>query len=166
MQQLLSKIETKFKKTHPQSAFDYTFIDNQMQSLYQSEQRSAKVTMLFSLLAIIIASLGLFGLAAHTAEQRTKEIGVRKVLGATVTSIVTLLARDFVKLVFIAIIISIPFGYWLMNSWLQSFAYRVNINPWMFALAGTIALFIAIATVSIQSIKSAIANPIKSLRTE
>ncbi len=165
-QQLISKIETIFKKTNSQVAFDYTFLDKQMQSLYQSEHRSANVTMLFSLLAIIIASLGLFGLAAHTAEQRTKEIGVRKVLGATVTSIVTLLSRDFVKLVFVAIIISIPFAYWLMNNWLQGFAYRININVWMFATAGLFAMVIAIVTVSFQAIKSALANPIKSLRTE
>ena len=117
-------------------------------------------------MAILISCLGLFGLAAFSAEQRRKEIGVRKVLGASVTSVVQLLSKEFIKLVAISIIIATPVSWWLMNKWLQSFSYRVNISWWMFALAGFIAIGIALLTVSFQAIKAAVANPVKSLRTE
>ncbi|WP_333483070.1 ABC transporter permease [Spirosoma telluris] len=117
-------------------------------------------------MAIFIACLGLFGLAAFTAEQRTKEIGVRKVLGASVASIVTLLSKDFVKLVLIAIVISSPIAWYVMNQWLQGFAYKTDISWWVFALAGLLAVGIALLTVSVQSIKAALMNPMKSLRSE
>ncbi|WP_332368535.1 ABC transporter permease [Spirosoma telluris] len=121
---------------------------------------------LFACMAIFIACLGLFGLAAFTAEQRTKEIGVRKVLGASVASIVTLLSKDFVKLVLIAIVISSPIAWYVMNQWLQGFAYKTDISWWVFALAGLLAVGIALLTVSVQSIKAALMNPMKSLRSE
>ncbi len=114
----------------------------------------------------MIACLGLFGLVAFTAEQRTKEIGIRKVLGASVSGVTTLLVKDFLKLVLLAFILASPVAYWAMNKWLQGFAYRINISWWVFVIAGLSALFIALTTVSIQAIKAAIANPVKSLRTE
>ena len=117
-------------------------------------------------MAILISCLGLFGLAAFSAEQRKKEIGVRKVLGASVSGVVALLSKDFLKLVGISILIATPVAWWAMNKWLQGFAYRVNISWWVFVIAGVLALLIALITVSFQSIKAAIANPVKSLRSE
>ena len=134
--------------------------------MYRSEQRIGKVALAFSILAILIACLGLFGLASFMAEQRTKELGVRKVLGASMNSLFTLLSKDFVRLVLIAFVITVPLSWYLMNRWLQDFAYRIEIKWWMFALAGLVALCIALLTVSSQAIKAALANPIKSLRTE
>ena len=125
-----------------------------------------KVALSFAILAIFIACLGLFGLAAYMAEQRTKEIGVRKVLGATVAHIVSMLSTDFLRLIFISAVIAFPLAWWFMNQWLQDFVYRVDIGWWVFAAAAGIALFIALATVSFQAIKAALANPVKSLRTE
>jgi putative ABC transport system permease protein len=124
------------------------------------------VISIFATLAIIIACIGLFGLSIYTAKQRTKEIGIRKVLGASVTGVVRLLSKDFIKLVGIAILIASPIAWWAANRWLQDFAYRINIGWWVFVSAGVIALLIAMFTVSFQAIKAAIANPVKSLRTE
>lgn len=124
------------------------------------------ILSIFSGLTIFVACLGLFGLATFTAEQRTKEIGVRKVLGASVSQIVTLLSKEFLKLVMIACGFAFPIGYWLMNKWLQDFAYRIEISAWIFVLAGILALFIALLTISYQAIKAALANPVTSLRTE
>lgn len=118
------------------------------------------------MLAIVIACLGLFGLATFLAEQRTKEIGIRKVLGATVNNVLTLLSKDFLKLVLIAFVVAAPVAWWGMNKWLQDFTYRTDISWWVFALAGVAALLIALITVSFQAIKAALANPVKSLRTE
>jgi putative ABC transport system permease protein len=122
--------------------------------------------MTFSILAILIACLGLFGLVTYAAEQRTKEIGIRKVLGATVSNIVAMLSKDFLKLVMIAALIAFPVAWWAMNKWLQNFAYRINISWWIFIMAGVVALLIALITVSLKAIKAAIANPVKNLRTE
>jgi putative ABC transport system permease protein len=119
-----------------------------------------------AVIAILIACLGLFGLATYTAEQRVKEIGVRKVLGATISNIITMLSKDFMILVLIASALAIPLAWWAMNRWLQDFAYRINIGWWIFIAAGVIALLIALITVSSQAIKAALANPVKSLRTE
>ena len=121
---------------------------------------------LFAILGIFISSLGLYGLSAFMAEQRSKEIGIRKVLGATISNITALLSFDFVKLVLVAIVIASPVAWWAMNKWLQAFAYRIHISWWMFAIAGLVAIFIALMAVSFQAIKAAIANPVKSLRTE
>src|SRR5678815_5594038 len=141
-------------------------MDEQLNKFYQSDQRLLKVISIFATLAIIIACIGLFGLSIYTARQRTKEIGIRKVLGASVTGVVGLLSKEFVKLVSIAILIASPIAWWAANKWLEEFAYRINIGWWIFALAGVIALLIAIFTVSFQAVKAAIANPVKSLRTE
>ncbi|MBK7428908.1 MAG: FtsX-like permease family protein [Saprospiraceae bacterium] len=164
--ELLSQLESTFKKSLPQSAFVYEFVSQQIDNLYAAEKRTAKVVLLFSVLAILVACLGLFGLAAFTSEQRRKEIGIRKVLGASVGGLVQLLSIDFVRLVFIAILISVPLSWWLMNSWLENYAYKIELSWWYFAFAGLITLLIAIQTVSLQAIRAAISNPVKSLRTE
>ncbi|MVM38721.1 FtsX-like permease family protein [Spirosoma sp. HMF3257] len=162
----MRQLEGVFQKDMSDSAFEFTFLDDFLNTLYRSEQRTAQVVFVFSALAILIACLGLFGLAAFTAEQRTKEIGVRKVLGASVFSIVGLLSKDFLKLVFVAILIASPLAWYGMNQWLQDFAYKIDIEWWMFALAGLLAVGVALLTVSFQSIKAALMNPVKSLRSE
>ena len=164
--QLLAQIQDIYKTDLPNTAFDYQFLDAHIQNLYTSEQHTANTATVFSLLAIFIACLGLFGLAAFTAEQRTKEIGIRKVLGASVSMIAELLTRDFLKLIFLSILIASPIAWWLMNNWLQGFVYRIQIGWWAFGIAGLISVFIALLTISFQAIKAARANPVKSLRTE
>ncbi|MEO7119873.1 MAG: FtsX-like permease family protein, partial [Ginsengibacter sp.] len=162
----MEKFESSFKKAIPNTAFDYTFLDQYLNTLYASEQRMSLVTLIFSILAIIVACMGLFGLAAYTAEQRTKEIGVRKVLGASVSNITFLLSKDFLKLVIISIVIAAPVAWYIMSNWLRDFAYRINISWWIIVVAGFIAVIIALVTVSFQSIKAALANPVESLRSE
>ena len=148
---------------HP---FDYEFMDEQFNNLYTTEQRTGNIFIVFAILAILIACLGLFGLVTYAAEQRTKEIGIRKVLGASIPGIVTMIAKDFLKLVFIASVLAFPIAWWAMHKWLQDFAYRVGISWWVFVIAGLAAVSIALITVSFQAIKAAVANPVKSLRTE
>lgn len=162
----LSIIEKYWKKFAPNTPFDYSFLDSDLDALYRSEKRMGTIFILFTSLSIFVACLGLFGLAAFMAERRTKEIGVRKVLGASVTGVVGLLSKDFVKLVLISALIAFPVAWWAMNKWLQDFAYRIHIEWWMFLAAGLTALFIALITVSFQAIKAAIVNPVRSLRTE
>jgi putative ABC transport system permease protein len=163
---LVSQVENKWKTMAPGMPFSYRFLDESFNDMYRSEQRVGKIVLVFSVLAILIACLGLFGLATFIAEQRTKEIGIRKVLGASVTGIVQLLSKDFVKLVLIAFIIAAPVGWYFMHRWLQDFVYRINVSWWIFLLAAGLAIFIALATVSFQAIKTALMNPVKSLRTE
>ncbi|HET6994154.1 MAG TPA: FtsX-like permease family protein, partial [Chitinophagaceae bacterium] len=162
----LSTMETAWKKYFPETPVDYTFLDDNYAKLYQSEQRQATIFTLFACIAIFIACLGLFGLSAFAISQRIKEIGIRKVLGANVQGIVGLLSRDFLILVGIASLMAFPIAWFAMNSWLKDFAYRINIQWWVFIAAGIIAALIAFATVSFQAIKAAVANPVKSLRTE
>lgn len=164
--QLVQQLQNIFKDDLPNTAFDYQFLDKQVQNLYAAEQQTAKIVAVFSLLAIVIACLGLFGLAAFTAERRTKEIGIRKVLGATVTDVSAMLSKDFVKLVLISIIIGFPVAWWAMSKWLQGFAYRIDISWWVFVVAALSALMIALITVSFQAVKAAVANPVNSLRSE
>ena len=163
---LVNKIEAKWKSMAPGMPFSYRFLDDSFFEMYKDEQRVGKIALIFSILAILIACLGLFGLATFIAEQRTKEIGIRKVLGASVRGIVQLLSKDFVRLVLISFVIAAPFAWWAMNTWLQDFAYRVEISWWIFVVAGSIAIFIALATISFQAIRAAITNPMKNLRTE
>ncbi len=163
---LVKNIESSFKKWAPGMPFSYQFLDESFDAMYREEQRVGNVALTFSLLAIFIACLGLFGLTTFIAERRTKEIGIRKVLGANVSGIMTMLSKDFVKLVAIAALIAFPFGYYLMNNWLHDYENRISLQWWMFAFAGGVTIIIALLTVSIQAIKSALANPIKSLRTE
>ena len=166
MPSVLAHIETTWKKFLPDTPFDYTFLDERFADLYKSEQRQQSIFTLFSCIAIFIACLGLFGLSAFTITQRVKEIGIRKVLGASVGNIVNLISKEFLLLVIIASLIAFPIAWYAMSSWLQDFAYRVNIAWWVFIFSGIIALLIAFATISFQAIKAAIANPVKSLRTE
>jgi putative ABC transport system permease protein len=134
--------------------------------MYRTEQRTSRLFNYFSGIAIFIACLGLFGLAAYSAEQRVREIGIRKVLGASVSSLVTLLSQEFVVLVTVSFLLAVPLGWYLMEGWLSDFAYRIRLRWWIFALAGGLALLIALLTVSFQSVKAALANPVKSLRSE
>lgn len=163
---LLAQLESKWKALAPTGNFQYSFMDADFDAIYRNEQRMGQIFLLFTTLAISIACLGLFGLSAYAAEQRNKEIGIRKVLGASVQSITTLLSKDFIKLVFLAILIASPIAWYATHQWLQDFAYRIDIAWWMFAVAGLGAIFIALLTISFQAVKAAVANPIKSLRTE
>jgi putative ABC transport system permease protein len=165
-QVLLKKIEAIWQKDLPAVPFEYAFLDNEVQKQYETEITLSRIINSFTLMAIVISCLGLFGLAAFSAEQRKKEIGVRKVLGASVFNLTTLLSSDFLKLVAVAILIATPVAWWAMSKWLQAFVYRIDVSWWMFALAGLIAGLIALVTVSFQSIRAALANPTKSLRTE
>ena len=162
----LQFLESKWRTIIADRPFSYEFMDEEFNKLYTSEIRTGRVFSVFAFLSIFLACLGLFGLSAYTTAQRTKEIGVRKVLGASVFSIVGLLARDFLKLVSVAIVVASPVAWYAMNSWLQEFAYRIDIDGWVFALAGLLAVGIALVTVSFQSIKAALMNPVKSLRSE
>jgi putative ABC transport system permease protein len=164
--QALADIGTAWKEIVPGVPLEYTFLDADLQKLYVQENTLQKISNSFTLLAIIISCLGLFGLAMFTAQQRIKEIGVRKVLGASVGGIISMLSKDFLKLVFVAIVIACPIAWWLMTKWLEDFAYKTAISWWIFGLAGVLALLIAAVTVSFQAIKAAVANPVKSLRTE
>ncbi|HZF63209.1 MAG TPA: ABC transporter permease [Chitinophagaceae bacterium] len=163
---LLQQIETAWHKYLPDTPFEYAFLDEEVKKQYETEMTLSRIINAFTLIAIFISCLGLFGLAAFSAEQRTKEIGVRKVLGASVANLAALLSKDFLKLVVIAFVIAIPVAWWALHNWLLEFNYRIAIEWWMFALAGFIAGLIALFTVSSQAIKAALSNPIKSLRTE
>ncbi|MGN6530322.1 MAG: ABC transporter permease, partial [Ginsengibacter sp.] len=162
----LAQIESTWKKFLPEIPYQYNFLDDNYSKLYESERRQGSIFTVFSCIAIFIACLGLFGLSAFTIIQRFKEIGIRKVLGASTGSIVQLISKDFLLLVLIGAFIAFPIAWYAMNRWLADFAYRINIGWWVFVLAGFIALIIAFATISIQAIKAALSNPVKSLRTE
>ncbi len=162
----LADLKKRWDAFTPDGPLDYNFLDDKFAALYINEQRTQQIFSAFTFLAIIIASLGLFGLSAFVIEQRTKEIGIRKVLGASVQQVLLLVSKEFLLLVCIAFIISIPVTWWAMHAWLQDFAYRVNISWWIFFIAGLFAILIALITISFQAIKAAIANPVKSLRTE
>jgi putative ABC transport system permease protein len=162
----LGHIEKTFKKFIPEEPIQYSFLDEHFQQLYDSELKQGSIFAVFSGIAIFIACLGLFGLSAFAITQRMKEIGVRKVLGASVNSIVRLLSKDFLKLVAVSAVIAFPVAWYAMHNWLQDFAYRVSIAWWIFLVAGLIAAVIAVLTISIQAVKAAHANPVKSLRSE
>lgn len=164
--QVITELERLMKQFNADYPFSYHFLDDAYESLYHREQQVSGLINYFGILAILISCLGLFGLAAFTAEQRTKEIGVRKVLGASVTSIVALLSTDFLRLVLIALVLATPLAWWAVQTWLSTFAYRTDLNWWVFALSGTIAVGIALLTISFQSVKAALMNPVKSLRSE
>jgi putative ABC transport system permease protein len=162
----LARMESILKKHNPAYPFEYSFLDDQFNDQFKSETLIGKLSRVFALLAITISCLGLFGLAAYMAERRTKEIGIRKVLGASVTGITGLLSKDFLRLVILSAVIAFPVAWWAMNKWLQGYAYRISISWWVFLAAAAGALFIALITVSYQSIRAALTNPVKSLRTE
>jgi putative ABC transport system permease protein len=164
--QILAQAEIKWKAMAPGMPFNHRFLDESFDEMYRTEQRVSSIALTFAILAIVVACLGLFGLASFIAEQRTKEIGIRKVLGLSMEGIVKLLSKDFVKLVLIAFVIASPVAWYFMNRWLQDFTFRVDIGWWIFVLAGVLALAIALLTVSYQAVKSALTNPVKSLRAE
>ena len=166
IQATLRSIESTWRKLNPNEPFDYSFLDQDFNRSYTAETRLASIVGYFTVIAILISCLGLFGLATFSAEQRTREIGVRKVLGASVAGIVALLSKDFMKLVAVAIVIASPLAWFIMNEWLQDFAYRTSIGWSVFLITSLIALFIALLTISFQAIRSALSNPVKALRTE
>ena len=162
----LAKMETIFKNNNPGYPFDYNFVDQQFAQLFKAETLVGKLAEVFSILAIFISCLGLFGLAAYTAEKRSKEIGIRKILGASVQGITGLISKDFLLLVCISCLISFPIAWWMMHNWLENYKYRIQISWWIFVDAGLLAILIALLTVSFQAIKAAVANPVTSLRSE
>jgi ABC-type antimicrobial peptide transport system permease subunit len=166
MSQALSKIEEVFRKAIPSAPFDYKFVDELYASKFAAEVRFGTLVAFFSILAIFISCLGLFGLSSFTAEQRTKEIGVRKVLGASVLNIWYMLSKDFALLVVISLLVAIPVAYYFMHNWLDNFPYRVTLSWWIFALAGLGAMIITVLTISVQSVKAAFMNPVRSLKAD
>ncbi len=162
----ISSIEKLYKKYDSQTAIHYQFVNDVLENQYRTEKNTGRIILHFSIFAILISALGLFGLATYSAEQRTKEIGVRKVLGASVSNIINLLSKDFLKLVVIAFLIAAPIGWLTMNQWLKDFVYKIHIEWWVFVFSGIGAIAIAILTVSLQSLKAALINPAKSLRSE
>ena len=164
--QTISAIERLYGKYNPGFPFTFNFLDEAYQKQYDSETRVSSLSKYFAGLAIVISCLGLFGLAAFTAQKRKKEIGVRKVIGASVANITAMLSKDFLRLIFISLTIALPASWWLMSNWLQGFAYRVNLTPYVFVVAGISVIIITLFTISFQAIRAAVANPVKSLRTE
>jgi len=162
----IASVQQIWNKYSPDYPFTYSFVDEDYDALYKTEQRTGVLFNIFAVVAILISCLGLFGLAAFTAQVKTKEIGIRKVLGATVANIIQLLAKDFISLVFISLVIAIPIGWWAMNSWLQDFVYRISISWWVFLVAGMMAIMITVITVGMHALKAALANPVKSLKEE
>jgi ABC-type antimicrobial peptide transport system permease subunit len=166
LQGALAKIAKVFEKYNPSAPFEYTFIDEEYAQKFSDEQRMGNLAAFFTALAIFISCIGLFGMASFMAEQKVKEIGVRKVLGASVFNLWRLMSRQFVILVIISFFVALPAGWWAMHNWLQNYNYRTGLSWWVFASAGVGALLITLLTVSYQSIKAALANPVKSLRSE
>ncbi|HXR84810.1 MAG TPA: FtsX-like permease family protein, partial [Hanamia sp.] len=162
----LADLNKQWRAFNPAGPLEYNFLDEQFAKLYASEQHTQKIFTAFAVLAIIIASLGLLGLSAFVIEQRTKEIGIRKVLGASVQNVLLLVSKEFLVLIAIAFLISVPVTWFAMHKWLQDFAYRIHISIWIFGITGIAVLLIALITISFQAIKAAIANPVKSLRSE
>jgi putative ABC transport system permease protein len=162
----IASVENKWKTLVPNRPFSYFFMDEFFDKQYRGEERFGKLFLNFAVLAIFISCLGLLGLASYSTMQRTKEIGIRKVIGSSVSGIVNLLSKDFLKLVLISFFIAAPVSWYFMHRWLQDFAYRTSISWWIFVIAGISALLIALLTISVQAIRAAVANPVKSLRTE
>jgi len=164
--QLLARMEQVWRKDVPGVPFEYAFMDEYVGRIYAADITVSRIINSFTLMAVAISCLGLFGLAAFSAEQRSKEVSIRKVLGASVTGLARLLSKEFVWLVGIAFLIAAPVSWWAAHRWLQTFAFRITLEWWMFGLAGVLALALALATVSFHAIRAAVANPVRSLRTE
>jgi putative ABC transport system permease protein len=163
----IASIEAKWKELNPEQAFKFSFLDQNINSIYHSEQQVANLFAVFSGLAIFVACIGLFALSAYTASLRTREIGIRKVLGASVSGVVILLSKDFTKMILIPFLLAVPIAWYVMEHWwLSTFAYRIEIGIWIILLSGMMAFFIGGVTISFQSIKTALRNPIQSLRSE
>jgi ABC-type antimicrobial peptide transport system permease subunit len=165
-EEALAKIGTVMKRDNPFYPFSSTFVDDQFNAVFTAEALIGKLSRVFSVLAVFISCLGLFGLSSFTAERRTKEIGIRKVLGASVTGITSSLSWDFLKLVLFSNLIAFPLAWGLMNHWLAGYAYRITISWWIFPAAGVLSMLIALATVSFQSVRAGLSNPVRSLRAE
>jgi putative ABC transport system permease protein len=166
VQRTISSVQTIWNKYFPAEPMDYFFLDESFNRQYKADMLFGKVFGTFAILAILIACFGLMGLSAYSVLQRTKEIGIRKVLGASGKGLLMLLSKDFLKLIMIALVLSIPVAWYIMHGWLQDYAYRINIKWWVFALAGLLALLIAFVTISLQVMKAVMEKPVKSLRTE
>ena len=162
----LASLKEVYKNINPSYPFTYQFADEEYRMLYRNDLIISKLSILFSALAILISCLGLLGLVMFSAEQRTKEIGIRKVLGASVGQIIVLFSKNFLELILIAFLIAAPLAWYLMKTWLQEFVYKIDISWWIFALAGILSVLIAFLTMSYQAIKAGMASPVKSLRTE
>jgi ABC-type antimicrobial peptide transport system permease subunit len=166
VREAIAVIERKYKAHDDKGTVNYEFMDQALDAQYRTQQNTGRIILVFSVLAVLVSCLGLFGLATYAAEQRTKEIGIRKVLGASIMNIVSLLSADFVKLVIISIVIATPIAWWSLNQWLKDFAYKISIEWWMLASAGVILILIALLTVSYHSVKTAVVNPVESLKSE
>ena len=162
----LASFEGIFNKYNPAFPFDYNFVDEEFSKKFINEHLISRITNIFAGLAIFICCIGLAGLASFTIEKRTREIGIRKVLGASVNQLLALISKEFLKLVMVAFVIAVPFAWWLMNSWLQNYDYRVQISIWIFCVVGFIVLLLALSVVSANTLKTALKNPVTSLRTE
>ena len=162
----LADVKKEWNSYNARTPFAYYFLDDKFASLYAAEEKTGQIFTMFAVIAVLMASLGLFGLVAFTTEQRTKEIGIRKVLGASINQVLVLLSKEFLLLVCVAFIISIPVTWWAMHNWLNNFAYRINISWLTFLVGGLLAILVTIVTISFQSIRAALANPVKSLRSE
>ena len=166
MPQTIHFLQQKWKALVPHRPFDYHFLDEDYNALYKADMQLGKVLSIFTAIAVALACIGLFGLSAYSVQQRAKEIGIRKVLGASVSGIVMLLSKEFMLLVAVSLLVAFPLAWWAKSKWLQDFAYRTDVSWWIFAVAGVVAVVIAFLTVSIRSIATAIDNPVKSLRSE
>jgi len=164
--EVIREMETIWSEFFPNDPYEYTFVDDAFNNLYQSDIRTSRILLTFSILAIVIAVMGLFGLSTFAIERRTKEIGIRKVLGASVSGVVYLLTREFLLLVGIAFVIAAPVSWWAMSRWLENFAYRINITVWIFVAGAVATLVFTIIAVGVQALKAALANPVKSIKTE
>ena len=166
VQKALQSIETIFKKYSPAYPFEYQFVDQEFGKKFLTEELISKITNIFAGLAIFICCIGLAGLASFTIEKRIREIGIRKVLGATVQQLLMLISKEFLKLVLIAFVIAVPVTWWLMTNWLAKYTYRIDISLWMFAVVGVVVLLLTLLVVSLNTMRAAVSNPVKSLRTE
>jgi ABC-type antimicrobial peptide transport system permease subunit len=162
----LQSVKKIWEETFPNFVYEYKFLDDKIESFYKQESQLSDLYKIFAVIAIFLSCLGLYGLASFMAVQRIKEVGIRKVLGATVTSIIYLFSKEFILLISIAFVIAAPIAWYFMNNWLQDYVYRINVSWWLFAAGGLVAIIIALATISFQAIKAAIANPVRSLKTE
>jgi putative ABC transport system permease protein len=162
----IAAVKKIWETYNPEFPFEYTFLDDAYNKMYATDQRIGSLFKVFAFIAIFISCLGLFGLMTYTAQLKTREIGIRKVLGASVSSVTGLLAKEFISLVLLAVLIAYPVGWYCINRWLQDFAYRTSISWWIFPVAGLFVLLIAVLTISVQAIRAALANPVNSLRTE
>jgi ABC-type antimicrobial peptide transport system permease subunit len=165
-QQAIQAMEPIFKKYNPDFPFEYQFVDQEFNKKFLTEDLIGKITNIFAGLAIFICCIGLAGLASFTIEKRIREIGIRKILGATVQQLLTLISKEFLKLVLIAFVIAVPLTWWLMSNWLSKYDYRINISIWLFGLVGILILLLTVVVVSINTLRAALANPVKNLRTE